>query len=78
MEIMKIKQLLLNVLLIGLILVAGCVEKSSNANTPEKNAPTGEAITVNTSSIDAGINDANAEQAEFAGDIDESALDLGI
>ncbi len=80
---MKTKQFLLSILLIGLILAAGCVGKNNTTVAPEKNAetqttPTGESVAVDTSSIDAGITDADAEQAELAGDIDESALDLGI
>lgn len=80
---MKTKQFLLSVLLIGLILAAGCVGKSNTVVAPEKNAetqttPTGESVAVDTSSIDIGINDADAEQAELRGDVNESALDLGI
>lgn len=82
MRVMKTKQFLLSVLLIGLILAAGCVGKNTATGAPEKNTPStppaGEAITVDTSSIDTGITNADKEQAEFTGDVDESALDLGI
>ena len=80
MRAMKTKQFLLSVLLVGLILAAGCLGKSSTTGAPEntQTAPTGESVGVDTSSIDTGITNADAEQAELNGDVDASALDLGI
>ncbi len=82
---MKAAKILLGLLIIGIIVAAGCIGNDSKPatttttnNAPAQTAPTGESISIDASSIDAGINDADAEQAELIGDIDESALDLGI
>jgi|GEM_PF-2012763 len=82
---MNAAKFLLTILLIGIIVAAGCVGTNSKPattattnNAPAQTAPTGNSVGIDTSSIDAGITDANAEQAELTGDINESALDLGI
>ena len=79
---MNAAKILLSILLVGIIIAAGCVGNNSKPATsstaPAQTATTGDSVAIDTSSIDAGITDANAEQAELTGDLNESALDLGI
>lgn len=71
---MKAAKFLLSLLVVGIIVAAGCVGN----NAPAETAPTGESVGIDTTSIDAGITDANAEQSELTGNVNESAFDLGI